>query len=506
MRILANYARSTFWTIGMIQILLGGYAAITTAIRPDRSSGLIHALAILLLLLIAGLGVLSCLAASAWRRQKTHATPLVAIASIFSLIFFPFGTVAGITGLYWCCSPKMREAEPLPGAYDHEPKPDDATHAWVQKLFPIASVAIWIASLMIIRLWGRSLGLPNDTVLNGLVLILLCQFVTAFLHESGHAIAGWASEMSLVNFSVGALALTKQRGKWRVSLSPAALLGAGGGVTSYPLHLKNLRSRMAFSIAAGPVASLTTALVAAVVTLAIPGSGWERWWNVPAVISAMAAGDAILNLIPFGFAAGYSDGAALVQLWRGGRFADLRMAMMMSGSTMVSPLRPRDLDPAVPSRAMLAASGKSQEWFLYMLQVIWAVDRGDLALARTSLESSLQRVPNAEAAPSPACAAEIALYIAYLDGNAARAAAWLRDAENSAAKKRKSLADESDYWRAVTAVRRAEGREPEAEQAYRRAVELLDQKPRSGQYQAERELLELIRLSAWLHRAEAVTV
>src|SRR5436190_390888 len=79
MQSLMSYARSTFWMIGIIQILAGLYAAIAIAVshKPTpRPHG--AALGIAVCLLLVALGVLCCLAARAWRHKKRFARPLVA--------------------------------------------------------------------------------------------------------------------------------------------------------------------------------------------------------------------------------------------------------------------------------------------------------------------------------------------------------------------------------------------------------------------------------------------
>ena len=65
-----------------------------------------------------------------------------------------------------------------------------------------------------------------------------------------------------------------------------------------PLHLRDLRRRMAIEIAAGPLASLLTAVIAMGVLSTVPGSSWVMWWKVPAVVAAMSAGALVINLIP----------------------------------------------------------------------------------------------------------------------------------------------------------------------------------------------------------------
>jgi len=460
---------------------------------------------VLICLVSVAMGVISCLAARAWRHQKRFARPLVAFSSLFSLILFPFGTAAGAVGLYWCCSKKMRAVAPPPlENFEHQPKPEDGTHAWVQKAVPVVSVVIWVGSFVLATRWGIAHGLPRQGVIDGLLLLVVCELITVFFHELGHAIAGWAGDMSLVSFRVGPFIAQKRAGQWKFQFSPASILAIGGAVATVPLHLKDLRQRMAFEIAGGPVASLLTTLAAVAVLLAMPGSAWEAWWKVPAVLAAISAGATVVNLIPFGFTAGYSDGALLVQLLRGGRFADLREALKMVGTTVATDTRPRDLDARALSIGMRAGAGTPEEGMLQMIQLICAVDRGELVLAREHLESSLKRIPAPEKARDAGCAAEMALYMAYLDGNANRAGEWLRGAEELAAARKSPLTGESDYWRALTAVRKAEGQRSQAEDAYQRAMQLLAKKPSTGLYHFEREFLEKVRKGEWVREPEGV--
>jgi len=506
MRPLASYARSIFWVLGILQILAGLFMAVDIAVRRQpahpHSAGVI-AISVAICLLIAALGVLSCLAARAWRRKEFFAKPLVAISSVFSLIYFPFGTVAGAVGLYWCFSKKMQEAEPQGEVFEHQPKPEDGTHRWVQKAVPMVSIVIWLGSIAAANWWARGHGLPRVGAKGGLLLYFVCEWISVFCHELGHAVAGWAVGMKLVSFRVGPFGAQKRAGSWRFQFSLPALLDAGGGVATTPLHLNDLRRRMAFEIAGGPVASLLTAVLAFAVLLAMPGSAWESWWRVPAVVAAISAGAAVVNLIPFGFTAGYSDGALLIQLLRGGRFADLREALKMVGSTTVTATRPRDLDARALSDGLRAGVGSPEEGTLQMIQLICAVDRGEFELAREHLESSLRRIPAPGKAPDAGCAAEMAFYMAYLDGNAGRAGEWLRGAEQLAAERKTPLAAQSDYWRALTAVREAEGQSDQAEEAYRRAMQLLAKKPTTGLYQFERELLQTVRKGGWLRPPDA---
>jgi hypothetical protein len=505
MRSLVSYTRSLFWTLGIVYMLTGLFVAVRS-FGHHSPTARPHAGAIVLGigLFSVALGALSCLAAQAFRHRNGFSKPLIVMNSLVTMLLFPFGTVAGVMGIYWCCSPKMQEAEPLVETFEHQPKPGDGTHRWMQKAAPVIGVVILIAALSLTGLWGRAHGLPRRGAINGLLLLFLCEWIAVFFHELGHAVAGWVCDMQLASFLVGPFLAQKRAGRWKFQFYPAGILSTGGSVATIPLHLNGLRQRMAIEVAGGPLASLLTTLAAFSVLLAMPGSAYAEWWKVPAIVGAISAGATVLNLIPFRFAAGVSDGALLVQLFRGGQFADLREALKRVGSTTVTSTRPRDLDSRALADGMRAGVGTPQEGSLQLLQLICAVDRGELTQAREHLESSLQRIPAPEKATNAGCAAEMAFYMAYLDGDAERAGKWLRDAEQLAAARNYPLAAESDYWRAVTAVREAEGQSRQAEEAYQRARQLLEKKPVTGLYQFERELLQTVHKGEWVRRQDSV--
>ena len=501
MRQLASFARSMFWTFGVMQALAGVYLMVAPFFRTVKATK--HPtspfLWIWIGLLFALPGFLSCFAAYRWRHNLRFARPLVGVASFCNLLLFPFGTVAGAVGLYWCFSKKMRDAEPVADQFEHKSQPGDGTHKWVQKIAPVAGVAIWLVSLGLVGWWGSQHHLPRRAPVDGLILIFACEWITTLFHELGHAVAGWIGDMRLAIFSVGPFVAQKRAGKWTFKLSLAGIIGAaGGGVVSTPLHLNNLRKRMAVEIAGGPIASVLTALAAFVILTFAPGSTWQIWWRVPALVCAMSASAAVFNSIPFGFAAGFSDGAAFLQILRGSAFADLRATMKMISSISVTEMRPRDLDAQTLTDGMRAGMGTPHEGVLQLIQVVCAVDRGDLIAAREHLENGLLRIPVPEKAPTPACAAEMALYMAYLDGDAHRAGAWLEGAEVFAAKRKAVTAKDYDFCSATLAIRMAQGRDAEASAAHAKCSEILAKRPQVGLYEFERDLVHTIASGVWL--------
>jgi hypothetical protein len=139
------------------------------------------------------------------------------------------------------------------------------------------------------------------------------------------------------------------------------------------------------------------------------------------------------------------------------------------------------------------------------MQVICAADRGDMEAARGHLEHFLQIIPTPESAGRAESAAEMAFYIAYVDGNSVRAGQWLRGAEQIAVRQKASLISVIDYWMAVTAVRESEGRREEAEVAYTNAMRIAATRPAAGRYQQEIDFLEQVHTGGWLRSNAELT-
>jgi len=124
------------------------------------------------------------------------------------------------------------------------------------------------------------------------------------------------------------------------------------------------------------------------ILLAAPGNPWESWWKVPALIAAISATSALANLIPIRVAGVYSDGALLIQLVRGGPFADFRETMTTVGTTTVTATRPRDLDAQVFAYPTGAEMEPCQNATLRVIEMICAIDRQELALGKHHLEAA----------------------------------------------------------------------------------------------------------------------
>ena len=88
-----------------------------------------------------------------------------------------------------------------------------------------------------------------------------------------------------------------------------------------PAHLRDMRNRQMFMIAAGPVASLITAILATALTLSAAGSAWEPGWEFFSALATLAWASAVFNFVPVRPEDQYSDGAQLyVYAEAGNRF------------------------------------------------------------------------------------------------------------------------------------------------------------------------------------------
>lgn len=494
--ILLSYTRSTFWTVAVVTTLLGLSTLVTTRHAADRP--IPAAITVFVALFVVGTGTVTGLAARALRRRGRFARTLVVLAGIYNLPLFPFGTVAAVVALWWRFSRKLRAVEPLVEDFDYQSKKGDTTHKWMQMAASAGNVAILLASLGVVGWWGERRGLPRNIGINGLVLLFICEWIAAFFHEMGHAAAGYIVGMRLAAFSVGPFQAHRHEGRWKFAFTLAPLIGRGGAVVTVPLHLQNLRSRMAIEIAAAIGLAPDSRFCRC---LAFENAG-RRLGNVMAASS--------IDSIDLRCRSSRQPHSIRVRgrllrrehYWlnfsAADLFADMREALKMVGITTVTRTRPRNLDSAALSHAVTASNGTANAGMVRLLDLICAVDRNDLALARERLDSVLEVTPDATKVNAPTTAAEICFYVACLDGDATRGGEWLRALERMPAKKGRVLSQKFDYWRAVAAVRITGAREAVADEALRRARLLADRFPDTRLYAYETKLLDAVAERAWL--------
>jgi len=308
-------------------------------------------------------------------------------------------------------------------------------------------------------------------------------WTAVLFHELGHFLAGLSMDMTLRGFAIGPVIGQITAGRWRVAVNPMGLIG-GGHVAMVPLHLRELRGRFAYVAVAGPVFSLITGAVALIGALTAPGSAWEGAWRFLALTGTMCLIDFVINLLPLQPEGAYSDGARILQMVKGGRWAEEYMAFSMVASSLATDLRPRDYDLPLLERVagFLRTGEKGAQVRLFM--ALHHIESGRTEAAIAAWREAAQLHPEASADGS----AEYAFMEAAVARDVERATAWWRRVEAKGDSKR-----ELDFWRGRAAVLAAEGNRPGAREALEKADMFSRRLPVVGAYEYDRWCLAMIR-------------
>jgi hypothetical protein len=329
--------------------------------------------------------------------------------------------------------------------------------------------------------WGSAKGLHVDYGILYFIQIVAAFLITTTFHEFGHATIGRALGMKLCAFVVGPFQWRIRDGRWKFQFLPAKLFSAGGATGLVPTNPGQSRWNDIGMIAAGPLASLLIGLTALAAALTAKGQPYEQYWELFALVSTFALVGFAINLIPVQPEALYSDGARIYQLLRGGPWADLRHAFNVSGSTMVTPLRPKDFDIELIQRASRSITQGHQALVLRLIASSYYLDRGLIPQACDAVTEA-ESIYHNSALDLPA---ELCMSFVYrtaiLRRDAAGARQWW---ERMKAKKPTHFG--VDYWLAQSALFWIEGRKEEARVAWNKGNVLAQQLPAAGDYEFDR--------------------
>ena len=234
-------------------------------------------------------------------------------------------------------------------------------------------------------------------------------------------------------------------------------------------------------IAAGTVVNLLTGLIALCAALTAKGHPYEHYWGFLAYFSTISLLAFASNLIPMHSEALYSDGARIYQLLRGGPLADYYRVLNLVGSTVVTPLRPRDYDIEAIKRAEQSFKKGHQALMLRLFASSYYLDRGMISEASDEVaEAESIYHDSAVDLPAELCMAFV-YRTAFLRRDAVSARQWW---ERMEAKKPTHFG--VDYWLAQSALFWIEGRREEARAAWNKGNVLAQQLPAAGNYEFDR--------------------
>jgi tetratricopeptide (TPR) repeat protein len=364
----------------------------------------------------------------------------------------------------------------------------DGTNVLFDGLSLVIGFAGFLAGLNWWERWGRAQHLPASHFQFSLSLLILSFLITTALHETGHAAAGLALGMKLRAFLVGPLQWTMRDGKWSFHFAPAKLFVPDGATGLVPTDPNQDRWETICMIAAGPIASLLTGLIAFNLALGAKGKAYEAAWGFFAVIATIGLVEFLVNVIPLRPAGLYSDGARIYQLLKGGRWADLHRVTSLAASTSVTALRPRDYDIEAIRRAEQSFTVGRQALMLRLLATSYYLDCERFSEAREALdEAEAASAALGTDVPAELCIAFV-FRIAFLRKDPASARAWWERMEA-----KKPAKPGANYWLAKSALLWSEGHLDEAREAWEKGDALAQELPAVGDCDFDRHRSELLR-------------
>jgi len=364
----------------------------------------------------------------------------------------------------------------------------DGTSNLLNKGAQVVAVIGYLAAWWSCDLWMIRLGEPRPR--GGLLLALVLGFLVTLVHELCHTSIGLALHMRLRAFLAGPFEFRIREGKWTFRFNPAGLLSAGGATGVVPSNANQPRWHPLLMIAAGPLANLYTGLIAIGFAWACSVGGGENLAYVYplGLFAAFNFVGCIVNMIPIRTGSNYSDGAQIFQLLSGGAWADYHRAIAVVGSSLVTPLQPRDYPiDAIKNASQTIAKGQ-MGLLLRLYAYSHYLDSGQFSEAEQSLGHA-EAVYKDSASGIPA-----ELHTAFVFANAVvrfDAAATRIWWDRMMAKKPTHL--NCDYWRAQGALYWMEGNHSKAEEAWTKANTLAQQLPSAGAYEFDRTCCTLLR-------------
>jgi hypothetical protein len=290
-------------------------------------------------------------------------------------------------------------------------------------------------------------------------LLPLLYFVAVAAHEAGHVLGGRIVAFRLLLFIVGPFRLERGADGFTAGLNRSVLLG-GGLAAMTPLGLHDLRRRTIVVVAMGPTVSLIVGAQllalhqATLPLLGPPGAAAFRALAslVLLLLGAVSLLLGVVTLVPTRAGGFYSDGARMLRLMKASDQAEREVALIALTGMSMAGTRPRDWDPALVERCAGIADGGPFEAGGRQLAYAHALDRGDIAAARSHLEAALGTIAQFPAPARASLLLAAATFHALYDGDAERARSFLQQARG-----RQMLATPHQRRLAEAAIRLAEG-------------------------------------------------
>jgi len=366
--------------------------------------------------------------------------------------------------------------------------PGDRTWRGTGSIVTLVFVAAAFVMAHIWDKWAQVHGLPrtSDSILSVVLFLTLALTVTAAIHESGHALAGAAFGMKLLAFTIGPFQWSQRGGRWRFKFKKQVF---GGSVSSAPTHLDQPAWQDVFMVFSGPLANLCSAPAFFWIALHCPGTRLQPFWFLLTFLATLSIVVPVLNLFPFRTATGsYSDGARILQMFTHSPVLEYQRALRALQSTLATPLRARDLDPAVFQRAAALRPRELAGLHAHLIAAHIFEEQGRIPEAAAEIAAADAIYAACTIKLSAPLHTAFVIFHALHNRNATAARLWW-DRISAKIIDRKTV----DYRLATASLAYIEGRRAEAQASWQSASDEARTLPDCGGYDTDRNRVALLR-------------
>ncbi|HZC22860.1 MAG TPA: M50 family metallopeptidase [Candidatus Binatia bacterium] len=367
--------------------------------------------------------------------------------------------------------------------------PGDGTSDQLNKVAPLYSLIAGGAGFYWWLKWMHSEEIPFDhsnTYLTLATIVIVLIIIAA--HECGHAAIGLALGMKLRAFMIGPFQWSIRSGKWQFHFDPRQILMDSGATGLVPAVVNFPRWAHVCTLLGGVFANAVTGTIA--LWLALTGDARATFQadGLLALFGAWSLLMGIINLVPFRSQIGYSDGAQIYQWAANGVWADFHRVFGVLGTTLVTPLRPRDYDIDAIVRVSQGITQGPYAPTLRLLAYWYFIDQGRIREAGEALTQVIDLYNNSAATVPAGLPPVLVFGAAYVLRNPEAARAWWKRSEDANPKR-----FDTEFWLAASALHWVNGNLDDAYQALSKADLLARKLPNAGAYEFERYCCSLLR-------------
>jgi hypothetical protein len=331
--------------------------------------------------------------------------------------------------------------------------------------------------------WLRARGVSGNQSSwhQSLIVVTLVLLIIITLHELGHTVTGLALGMKLRAFVVGPFQWQIREGKWEFQFDPKGILSAGGATGVVPATADFPRWRYLCMVTAGPFVSLFTGVFALWIAFTAESNSSLQAGGYLALFGAESLILGLFNLLPFRTPDNYSDGAKISQSLSNGPWGDFQRVMAVIGSSLVTPVRPRNYDIGAIQRAARGIAQGRQGLLLRLYAYSYFLDQERLSEAGEMFREAESIYHRCALDISAELCTEFIFASAYVLRDSKGAREWWTRMEA-----KKPTRFNVDYWRAASALHWIEGDLKEANEEWEKSNALAEQLPKAGAYEFDR--------------------